>query len=344
MVKITTLTSVFNGERFLRESIESVLNQTFQDFEFIIVDDGSTDKTPEILDSYRDSRIVRIVNSPNLGLIESLNKGLERAKGELIARHDADDISLPNRLEKQAALLDKNPDYVLVGSTYELITESGRPIRVEKFPTTDAAIRWHSLFHNPFAHNAVMFRGDVIRANGLRYDKNALHAEDYAFWSKLLQFGRAMNDPYPLVKYRLHGAQVSQTGANAQRQSANAIARENLKALGYDLTEAQVVRLRSWYDSFPLPFRSDDSEFCEIFFNILETFARQHPSERKLVRSIRRQLLYRTLKSSTLAQAARLRQTPFFNNALRYDGLFALLYFVKAMLFKAKARLLDNSV
>jgi len=114
--KISVIMSVYNGEKYLREAIESILNQTFRDFEFIIINDGSTDKTSEILSSYNDPRIVIINNKRNIGLTKSLNKGLKMVKGEYIARQDADDVSLPERLERMVNFLDMNRDVGLLGS------------------------------------------------------------------------------------------------------------------------------------------------------------------------------------------------------------------------------------
>ncbi len=128
--RVSVLMSVYNGERFLRDSVESILGQTFTDFEFLILDDGSTDSTCEILEEYanKDARIVLVRNDRNLGLTRSLNKGLRLVRGEYLARQDADDISLPKRLEMQVKFLDAHPEVGVVGSALEIIDENGNTI------------------------------------------------------------------------------------------------------------------------------------------------------------------------------------------------------------------------
>lgn len=122
--KISVVMSVYNGERYLGEAVESIFNQTFSDFEFIIINDGSTDRTPEILTEIDDPR-AKVINQPNRGLTASLNRAIRLAKGEYIARMDADDISEPTRLERQVEVLDRDPDVVLVACWYEVIDEKG---------------------------------------------------------------------------------------------------------------------------------------------------------------------------------------------------------------------------
>ncbi len=126
--KVSVIMSVYNGDKYLREAIESILNQTFTDFEFIIVNDGSTDNSLEIIESYDDERIKTINNKKNIGLTKSLNKALKFAKGKYIARQDADDVSLPNRFEKQVEYLDSHPEVALVGTSVYLIDENGKII------------------------------------------------------------------------------------------------------------------------------------------------------------------------------------------------------------------------
>ncbi|MCP8319033.1 MAG: glycosyltransferase, partial [Candidatus Methylarchaceae archaeon HK01B] len=130
--KITILMSVYNGEKYLREAIDSILNQTFKDFEFLIINDGSTDRTVEILRSYHDSRIKIITNEKNMGLTKSLNKGLKIARSEYVARMDADDISYPRRLEVQYEYMKKNPDVGIVGSWNDVIDDKGNTIDYRK--------------------------------------------------------------------------------------------------------------------------------------------------------------------------------------------------------------------
>ena len=159
--KVSVLMSVYNGSQYLRESVESILNQTFTNFEFIIINDCSTDKTGEILtvSANQDNRITLINNEENIGLTRSLNKGLKIAKGEYIARQDADDISLPERLERQVESLDKNPEAVLISCDLDLINAKGDRVGSFRRSCDSNLVAWYLLFYNHLAgHSHVMFR------------------------------------------------------------------------------------------------------------------------------------------------------------------------------------------
>ena len=168
--KVSVLMSVYNGERYLSESVESILDQTYSDFEFIIVDDASEDGTWQMLTTYvgRDSRIVLIRNKENIGLTRSLNKGLALARGKYIARQDADDVSVPERLAKQVAFLERHPSVVLLGTAIEWIRDSGDLIgKIGQHPCTDAGIRQKMLLQYSFWHSSVMVRLTVLLSERL---------------------------------------------------------------------------------------------------------------------------------------------------------------------------------
>ena len=159
---ITVLMSVYNGERYLHEAIESILNQTFTDFEFLIINDGSTDSTRDIITSYTDSRIRLIDNEQNIGLTKSLNKGIDLARGKYIARMDADDISMPERLEVQYNFLEKNIEYSLVSSGAYLIDENNNQIGELYRPYNYEMILGYIFFFNPIIHPSVLFEKKEI--------------------------------------------------------------------------------------------------------------------------------------------------------------------------------------
>lgn len=208
-IKVTVLMAVYNGEFYLRESIDSILNQTFKDFEFLIIDDCSTDLSRDVIRPYCDPRIRFIVNSKNLGLIKTLNYGLELARGEYIARQDQDDISHPTRLEKQVAYLNSNPDVVLLGTRVNSIDQDGR--RSEPFGcatvSSEHAIRWQSMFDNPFVHPSVMMRSDIVHNVG-GYDEHFAECEDFDLFSRLLNNSKATNLKEALLDYRYHHASM----------------------------------------------------------------------------------------------------------------------------------------
>jgi glycosyltransferase involved in cell wall biosynthesis len=199
--------SVFNGEKYLREAVESILNQTFVDFEFIIINDGSTDKTKTILDSCHDARI-RVVHQENIGLTESLNKCLGMARGKYIARMDADDISHATRLEKETSYLDANKDVGLIGTFGIRIDENGKEGHLLSFPTSDDTLRKSLKYDCPFLHGSVMYRKECIEKAGA-YRKKIGPAEDYDLWLRISEhFGLAILDE-PLLKDRVVSAGVS---------------------------------------------------------------------------------------------------------------------------------------
>ena len=158
MPKVSVVMSVYNGERHLREAVDSILNQTFGDLEFIIVDDGSRDRTWEILQSYDDSRIVLLRNEQNIGLTKSLNRGLAATRGEYVARMDADDVSLPQRLERQVGFLDQHPEIGLVGCAFLQINEGGQEFEIFHPPLKNEDIQERLRVENCFCHGVALFR------------------------------------------------------------------------------------------------------------------------------------------------------------------------------------------
>src|ERR1700719_2523166 len=192
-----------NGDAFLAEAVESILAQTVTDFEFIIIDDGSTDKTPEILSMYadRDAR-VRVFQQENRGRAESLNRGIELSRSRYIARMDADDIALPDRLNEQVNFLAHHPEVGLLGGAFELITGSGR-LRTVRPPLDDQHIRTLMLRFNPMCHPTVMMRKDLVLASG-GYRKALLDADDYDLWLRIGERSRLANLDKVVLQYRLH--------------------------------------------------------------------------------------------------------------------------------------------
>ncbi|MCW5912359.1 MAG: glycosyltransferase [Cyclobacteriaceae bacterium] len=201
--QVTVLMSVYNGMPYLSVAIESILNQTFQDVELIIIEDCSTDDSLEYLKSLRDHRIRLETNKVNLGMAASLNKGLLMAKGKYIARLDADDVALPNRIKTQFEFLELHPNIEFCGSHAQVIDQNDAPLFIWKRTLTPLEIRWKILFKNPFIHSSVMFRRNTVVDNGITY-QNLSGTDDYKFWSDLLKFGEGSNLDQVLIQYRLH--------------------------------------------------------------------------------------------------------------------------------------------
>lgn len=208
MPKISVVMSVYNGEKYLKESIESILNQTERDFEFIIINDGSTDNSLEILREYggRDNRI-KIVSRENMGLIFSLNEGVKLAQSNYVARMDADDISLPERFEKQLRFMEIN-DLAVCGTWAEAVDELGNKIKEMNYTPNLKKIRSFTLIHNPFIHSSVMFRKDVFNKVG-GYKKLFKNIEDYELWTRIIFKFKSGNIFENLLKYRLHPEQIT---------------------------------------------------------------------------------------------------------------------------------------
>lgn len=202
--RVSVLISVYNGERFLKSAIESILGQTFTDFEFLILDDGSTDSTWEILGKYanKDARIVLVRNDRNLGLTRSLNKGLRLVRSEYLARQDADDISLPERLELQVKFLDAHPEVSLVGTGMEIIDKNDEILRLQQPPTDHESITAELLLKNhAIGHSTVMAKLSALKEFG-GYNERLPYAQDYELWCRLSQTKQIANLPEILVRWR----------------------------------------------------------------------------------------------------------------------------------------------
>lgn len=215
--KVTVLTSVYNGEKYLRKAIDSIFNQTFRDFEFLIINDGSTDRTAEILESYNDPRIKIINNEKNMGLTKSLNKGLKMAKGEYIARMDADDISMPDRLKKQVDFLDAHQDYAVVGTFVKILNKDSEVICLLERPIEDTEIRGFLKRDNCIAHGSVMIRKTCLIDVGL-YDELMERSQDYELWLRLSEKYRLANIPNYLYMWRRHKENIEAEYGEEQKR------------------------------------------------------------------------------------------------------------------------------
>ena len=203
-MKISVVMSVYNAEKYLSEAIGSILSQTLGDFEFILVDDASTDGSPALLERYAalDGRIVLLKNPENIGLTKSLNRGLAVARGEYIARMDADDISVPERFAKQAAFLDAHPDYSFVSCIGRYIDENGNPEQLRLFPETNEEIYAMMPKVDAVMHPGVMFRRDDIAKIG-NYCEDFRVVQDYDLWFRGMAAGyRFYNIQEPLLLFR----------------------------------------------------------------------------------------------------------------------------------------------
>ena len=208
---ISILLPAYNCMQFLSQTIDSLLNQTFADFELLIINDGSTDDTEQVIKSYKDARIRYIKNEVNSGLIYSLNKGIDLAAGKYIARIDADDLALPQRLELQKKWLDDHPLTAVVGCTVQMIDEQNKGLGLwkdDQQTTTFKAIKAMMPWENCLAHPSVMIRTEL--AIQYKYDGNQQHTEDYDLWLRMLADGLIIEKvPQNLLLYRVHQSSIT---------------------------------------------------------------------------------------------------------------------------------------
>lgn len=231
--KVSIIMSVYNCEEFLKDSILSVLTQNYRDFEFIVVNDCSSDGSLKILEDFQksDVRIKIINNDENLGLTKSLNKALLESKGKYIARLDAGDISLPERLERQVEFLDKNKDIGLVGSWMYIIDVNGRILDEIKYPTDNKDLKRDLIKYNPFVHSSIMFRREILPKINI-YNEDYKYAQDYKLYFDLYPYTKFANIPISLVKYRKSPKSITSTKNKEQMSFANKARMEAIK-LGY---------------------------------------------------------------------------------------------------------------
>ena len=237
-VNISVIMPVYNAEKYLIDAIDSILNQTFINFEFLIINDGSTDKSKEIILSYNDKRIRYVENETNLKLIKTLNKGIGLANGKYIIRMDADDISMPNRFQEQFDFMELNQDVVLCGSFAE---KFGIDKGIFLVPSSDKEIRETFVVHSPFIHPSVIIRHSTVKENKIIYNDKYLHAEDYKFWLELLKIGKVHNIKKVLLRYRTSQDQISNKYSKEQAYTSQKIRREFIKDyLGQDIIENSI--------------------------------------------------------------------------------------------------------
>jgi glycosyltransferase involved in cell wall biosynthesis len=221
MPKVTVLMPVYNGEKYLREAIDSILNQTFTDFEFLIIDDGSTDDSLKIIEFYsnKDSRIKTVINDQNKGIVFSLNRGIKLTKSKYIARMDADDIAFPDRFNKQVEFLENHNKISILGTNMLIIDQDLKILSKTCVPTHSEVITWNLLFLNVIAHPTVMIRNTFFQEIG-NYSFSFPHVEDYELWLRAKDKYQFANLSEPLLYYRNHNYNIGNIYQNSQQDSA----------------------------------------------------------------------------------------------------------------------------
>jgi glycosyltransferase involved in cell wall biosynthesis len=209
---VSVIMPVYNCQSYINEAIESILNQTFNNFELLLIDDHSNDGTLESIRSYTDPRIVIIEKQQKTGLVASLNQGISLAKGKYIARMDGDDISLPTRMQTQVDFFEQHPDVAICGTAYQVIG-TGEKV---SYSTQHDDIKIALLQYCPIGHPTVMLRTDFLRQHNLFYDERFEAAEDYELWTRAIWLGQIVNIPNVLLNYRSYAQQHSNSNKNNQ--------------------------------------------------------------------------------------------------------------------------------
>ncbi len=235
--EVSVVMSVFNGETYLREAIDSVLTQTFKDFEFIIINDGSTDGTLKIIQSYTDPRI-QLISRENKGLVASLNEGIKQARGRYIARQDADDISLPHKLAQQVQTIETN-QAVLVSTAFSMFsTDPGAVLDCQCLINNDVVLKREFYAQNPFGHGATMFSREAAVRVGMYEDVGPV--EDYDLWAKLMHEGKFSYAEEVCYLWRINPQGISQTETEHQQHCARAVRTNRLTSEPPDLQLSDV--------------------------------------------------------------------------------------------------------
>jgi glycosyltransferase involved in cell wall biosynthesis len=320
--KVTVLMAAYNEKRFIREAVESILDQTFPDFEFLIINDGSTDGTRNLLLSYDDPRIRFIDNEQNIGLVKSLNRGLALARGEYIARQDADDRSHRFRLEKQVLFMEANPDVVLLGTQVLLVNEFGRPARLaySHRPVTKLGIRWRLMIDSAFVHSSVMFRRKVIWDELHGYNELFVDREDAELWSRVTVDHEAQNLSETLLDSRTHSASITANFGTKSDHSFYEIIRRNL----YRYLQSETIPGDRWirlhlatYSGQPITDHKDAKHLIDGFSKIFIRFTELNPEasySNEIGQALSDQLIHAT---NYLATRSRLQSLRAFAMACR---------------------------
>lgn len=268
---ISVVMSTYNREGMIKESVDSILNQTFSDFEFIIIDDNSTDNTFEIIKEYKDDRIKLFRNEKNSGCTFNYHNAQNIAKGKYIAHIDDDDISLPLRFEKQFEYMEEYPNIALLGSFIETFGENVRPSWV--FYTDPLKLDFSMNFYNPLCHSSIMYRKSFVEDIGINYDISKKCAQDYDFYKQIIKCGgKLANLPNILVRYRMHSNRLTdiKNTQDIQIQNAENIIKE-LQSRFLSFEEMNIVKELMY--GFPFNQYNKDSviEAIEIMENALKS-------------------------------------------------------------------------
>ncbi len=246
---------VYNAEKYIKQAIDSILNQTYTNFELVIVNDGSTDRSKEIILSYLDNRILYIENESNIGIAKTRNKCIQHASGKYIAVLDNDDIALPLRLEKQVEFLESDSSYGLCGCFYEIIDGDGLLVSKMKLPVTDKEVKTYLLFDNCFCNSSVMVHSYLLKERF--YSEGYDMIEDYHFLYTVSEFKKLFIIPFYITQYRVHGKNISIEKLDGMRNVRKKMDRVVLTGLGIPFSDDEFAIHTNFFTD-NLDFFKDD--------------------------------------------------------------------------------------
>ena len=239
--KVSVVIPVYNREPFIGAAVASILAQTFADFELLVIDDGSSDRSGEVTQHTQDRRVRLLRHERNLGVAKTRNAGIDAARGQYLAFLDSDDIAQPTRLAKQAAFLDRHLDHAAVGAWVDWMDEDGRPLgRIKRRPVAPSDVAALRLFRQGIENTASMARTAILR--DYRHDESFTVSEDFEIWARIAAQHAIANLPEVLVRRRTHTQQISKGKDEQTRQFRQAIYARQLQALGIPHTESDLVR------------------------------------------------------------------------------------------------------
>jgi glycosyltransferase involved in cell wall biosynthesis len=325
---VSVVMPVYNSDKYLKEAIASILSQTYNNLELVIVNDGSTDLSREIICSFSDPRIHFLENEFNSGIVFTRNRGLDAARGEFVATLDSDDIAMPERLEKQVDFLSRNPEYGMCGTFYTTINSEGGFLKKNKFPTDNRDIQTYLTLGNCFCNSTVMIRNKL--AKELRYTEKFDIVEDYELWCRIAKRAKLTNLPFYGTQYRVHGNNISVAKMNVMFALVKKINSKILTDLNINYTETELEVHSHWINRNLSYFETD------ACFNMLETWLYRFYIKLQSEKKYNNRLLYRLIVEKWIVVVFNTgRYGKMFSNRLfrlhwfQYTGIF-----IKKIIFR----------
>ncbi len=320
MPKISVVIPVYNAEPYLQEAMDSIVNQTFRDLEIICINDSSTDNSPAILESYakQDSRVVILQNEVNLGIVDTLNKGLAAASGEFIARMDSDDIAELNRFQIQLDFMNLHPEIGICGSE---VTKFGKVNRRVKLPISSEEIRAALFFNCCLMHPTVLMRADLLKKYNLKYDRTCNNSEDFELWTRCAEFFDLANIPRSLLKYRVHEKSISSSKEQEQKQKTLKIIKKQFeRCFSLEFDEDKLLLL---FDSKDLNEKTY-VDFEDICNRLIDLNKKHKAAEEKLFNHYLKKVASKALKK----KFKETKQIFYLQKMFRFNKMQATMMFV----------------